>query len=219
MSFSVGIFDLFSYAIPGFVYVFIVNEILKLTNISQLDMFKMNEATTIVILTGLAYIAGILLSRVAKQWYLLWVRKSMEAEALQFVIKHHPDIHNEFKQPDWPIIFSAIKRDHFELYNQINREKALSVMLYNLSFGFLLFSLLEAFYFIYYQNAAYLLVCAGTLIASILALNLSRSHTMWFYREIFEQGLFYGHSLEALLNKVRAGSADEPANKTKRKTA
>jgi hypothetical protein len=219
MSFTVGIFDLFSYVVPGILYVFVINEVLKLTGMSQLDLFQIKEASMLALVVVIAYIASMLLARLAKRWYRLWIRKAMDAEALHYLRTHHPDIRIEFQPEEWAFIFSALKQDYLELSNQLDREKALSQMLQNLSLGFSLLFLLEIFYVFYFHNASYLLACAGALAASASAMNGSRSFNMWYYREVFEQGLLYGNSLEALLSKVRSKQADEPTSKTKRKAA
>jgi hypothetical protein len=84
-----------------------------------------------------------------------------------------------------------------------------------LSFGFFLLLVLEVFYAVHFHNALYLLVCAVAMIASFSAMNGSRLYNMWFYRDIFEQGLLYACSLDELLVKTRSKLAIEPAPKTK----
>lgn len=219
MSFSVGFFDLFSCVIPGFLYVFLLNEILALAKISNIDLFQLKDITTLILVVGLAYIAGMLFSRFAKLWYDLWVRKAQDVEALRYLLRHHPDLPIGYKSGDWALIYASVKQDHLELSNQMDREKAISIMLYNLSFGFFLLILLEVFYAIHFQNGLYLLVCAVALVASLSAMNGSRLYNLWFYRDIFEQGLLVGCSLDELLAKTRSRFASEPGPKTKRKPA
>lgn len=219
MSFTVGIFDFFSFTIPGFLYVFVINEICKVAGISSIDLFHIDDATTLILVAGLAFITGLLMNRIAKQWYKFWIRKPMDAEALEYLRKHYPDLNIEYRPGDWAIIFSALKQDHFEVSNQFEREEAMSQMLYSLSLSFFLLFFLEIFYSIYFHSPSYLFVSAIALAASISAMHSSRSFTFWFYRDVFRQGLLYGNSITALLSTVRKKNANEPDSKPKRKAS
>lgn len=204
MSIAIGIYDFFSYIIPGFLYLFTFNEILKLLRLPNLDISLLSNVTHLIFLGLLAYLVGHLFDFISHHiWYRLFYRgKSEERAYMRF--KALPGIKAEFEPMQWPILLSFIRHHDMDLCNTIDKNKATSIMLRNVSFALFLLAIVSAVSA--FQSGFSLgfgLTTIAALIGCFVALRRGDVFNQWFYILIFQQSLAYGNNLKQILENNR----------------
>jgi len=109
MSIKLGIYDFFSYLIPGGIitaaFFFVLNKHLALAvDFGSLSIIEFLVLGTLAYLVGFAtdFIAG-------KTWYKLFRRKDLFEFTMTNFNKRHPSFEVLFQEMDWYIPFSFIK--------------------------------------------------------------------------------------------------------------
>ena len=220
MSITLGIYDVFSYAIPGILYLFSFNEVLRLLKLPFVDVSQLNSTLHIVVLSLLAYVMGHLFDYISHYvWYRrFYPGKSEERAFSRF--KTSSGLGSDFKPNEWSILLSVIRHDNTEVCNSIDKNKATSIMLRNVSFAlFLLTVIFAVSAFISGFSLVYLLGSIATLISSIVALRRGDVFNQWFYMLIFQQSLVYGNSLKEVLdrNRIKAKNEETPKKRLSKK--
>ncbi len=204
MSITIGIYDFFSYIIPGVLYLFTFNEVLKLLRLQNLNISLLSNITYLVFLGLLSYLVGHLFDYISHHiWYRLFYRgKSEERAYIRF--KSLPGIKAEFEPMQWPILLSIIRHNDMDLCNTIDKNKATSIMLRNVSFALFLLAIVSAvstFNSGFSLNFA--LVTIAALIGCFVALLRGDVFNQWFYLLIYQQSLAYGSNLKEVLENNR----------------
>jgi hypothetical protein len=204
MSITLGIYDVFSYAIPGILYLFTFNEVLKLLGLMPFDLAQLNNAAYGILLVLLAYLVGHLFDQISHFiWYRrFYARKSEERAYAR--IKSLPDVRADFVPMQWPVLLSVIRHNDMELCNTIDKNKATSIMLRNVSFALFLLAIVSVIsIFISGFSLISLLVVISSLIGCIVALRRGDSFNQGFYMLIYQQSLVYGTNLKEVLENNR----------------
>jgi len=91
-----------------------------------------------------------------------------------------------FEATDWTILFATIKRQNLDIASDIERVNASSVMLRNLSFGFIVLAVVEIVYFSMSLLALHLLAGILLVVFSVIAGKESDKFAQCFFLAIFE---------------------------------
>ncbi len=200
MSITFGIYDFFSYTVPGFLYIFTINALLGIIKLPHFTVGNISlDIGFALIGVVVAYVVGGLLDTFAYKWYLLFYRNRIEHQALDQMKKNYPSLNIGFDVKDRRLMYSFIKHNNLELAENIDKFKALNIMFHNISFALLLFSLvqlvkltLDGF------SVATLLTLIAAAIFSQVALRRSALFNFWYWSGNFEQALHYGKNISEM---------------------
>ena len=203
MSLSIGIYDLFAYTIPGFLYLYLVNEFLRLVGwrYLQLENLPISNELLVGVLVALgAYLAGHVFDYFAYKFcFRLLTRYQIVDASLDRLKKKYPELKIQFQPKDWDPLFVSIRQRNLEYSHVLDTFGASNIMLRNVSFSFFLFALLQIFnLFIEFQIAT-VIVAVGSLIISWVAYLRSRMFYLWFFSDIYFASLEYGTSLKKVI--------------------
>lgn len=210
MSITLGIYDVFSYAIPGILYLFTFNEALKLLKLPYVDISQLSNVFHLVLLGLISYLVGHLFDHISHYvWYRrFYPGKSEERAFSRF--KTSSGLNPDFEAHQWSVLLSVIRHDNMEVCNAIDKNKATSIMLRNVSFAlFLLTIVFSISAFISNFSLFYLLGAIAALVSSIVALRRGDVFNQWFYMLIYQQSLVYGNNLEEVLDNNRSKATKE----------
>ena len=205
MSIAFGIYDFFSYTIPGVLYILSINSILKFLNLPSLSINNLSSDLGFV-LAGVvaAYVVGQLMDPFAFRWYLLFNQNKVGDEAIEQLKNKYPALKIGFGAPDRRILFSFIRHNHLDLAETIDKFKAISVMLQNLSLGLFIFGLIQIADIIktdFYVSSTALGLTS--LVFSFVAIKRSALFNLWYWSAIFEQSLHYGSSVQEMFSREK----------------
>ncbi|MBI5933842.1 MAG: hypothetical protein HY867_09055 [Chloroflexi bacterium] len=206
MSFSLGLYDLFSYLIPGMLYIYVVNEYIKLFGFSHLDpsqLSKVDQSTSALVVVAIlfaAFVIGHIFDYLASTLlYKLIYRRSIPEVALGELKRKYDTIDIAFKPDDWDILMIILRSRNIELTKILDKFQADSIMLRNLAFGFFLAMILSFTMFFQTLNTQEILLALAMLIAWGFASYRSKQFRLWFYTDIFQASLEYGSTLKKVM--------------------
>ncbi len=219
MSITLGIYDVFSYAIPGILYLYTFNEALRLLRLPNLEITILTEGAYLLVLGMLAYLVGHLFDFIShKVWYRrFYPGKSEERAYKRF--KSLPEVNAEFEPMQWSLLLSVIRHNDMELCNTIDKNKATSIMLRNVSSALFLLTIVFAVSAVIDTfSLIYLLGAIASLVGCIVSLRRSDVFNQWFYMLIFQQSSVYGANLKEILQSQSNRAGKEKASGRARKT-
>jgi hypothetical protein len=210
MSIAIGLYDLFSYLIPGILYLYVLNETLGVMRWQYLDPAKLTfggdsgpSLLAIALFAIGAYVAGHIFDQLRSMLLDSRMYNGVADRALRKIERRlsHSNIDHAFTPDDWSILQEGLKVRNQDLVGEAERFKAEGLMLRNLSFGLFLYGLIQLLQFVMQLDQWYhwLLFVIG-LAASFLAHRRAGRFDEWFYRTIYSQALTYGASLKEFLN-------------------
>lgn len=187
MSITLGIYDIFSYTIPGSLYLFLLLESWRLITGTNFPL-DIGNVGHLVVAGGLSFLLGIIISPISRiVWYPLFLKKqTMEERVLEKITRRYAEVQLGFRADQWPIIFAHIRREDLELANNIDRSRAFNVMLRNVSLGISLFIITQIFSFIQDGN---ILLHTIIVVASLVFLITTTSQGLRFH-ELFYLNIF-----------------------------
>ena len=205
MSITLGLYDLFANIIPGFIYLFVFNEMLRELGFANVDVAKIDNLTYFLLLGLLAYLVGHNMDYLSyRLWVRLFYRDYPEERAYKQFRTVYPELKIQFTPRQSSMLFGAIKYRKSEVANDIEKNKVICIMLRNISFAFILFSLLQAYIFL--TNGFYLLnliIAIASLIASIITLRRADLFNVLYYRLVFENAVLFGDNLKEVIDYSR----------------
>lgn len=201
MSFVLGIYDLTAWLIPGFMYIFLINEFLALFGLRHLTTGDIQSGFVWIGLAIGAFLLGFLSLAILDQFwfYKHWPRSG---EGLNRVKSRHPELEIEFKMEDWRLLYTVLKQrvgsnnslEHAERFN------AFSMMSRNLFGVFALGFLLQILKLILQGFNSYQLLLA---ILSLILAVIGYKTFIWYWNlcteRLFGHVLAYGNNLETFL--------------------
>ncbi len=222
MSFALGFYEIFSYAIPGFLYILVANGFLQLLGLPHFDLSKMPGTLGFALLIAvISYLAGHLFDPLAYRLYLLVNRSNADEKAVAEIKEKYTEMNIEFGTGDRRMLYSFIKHRSLALAEYLDKFNAIGILLQNLSLGLFLFALTQiAYIFITGQILGYGLGALLGLAFSFIAVKRSALFKSWYSQGIFEQALHYGTSVEKMFKDERQAEKDPssaPARKTRSK--
>ena len=187
MSIKVNAYDFFAYTIPGGLILFTILYALNIFGVIQIDFLTIvSSVGQSLIVIAASYIAGLLIEPIGKLWYRLFRPKGFPDVALVEFKKIHPSIRVNFKAEDWIILFAYIKHQNIEIASDIERVNASSVMMRNISLGFMILAVVEIVNFSLVLVPLHLVFGVVLVIFSIIAGKESDKFAQWYYFAIFE---------------------------------
>lgn len=223
MPISLGIYDVFANLLPGVLYLFAINEILKALGAKHMELNSQTFTLESFIILALGYLLGHIFNNFTyRGWFRLFYRyprgyvrdkgKSRDENnpnehALNSLKRLYPDLNIKFYARDADLLFNAIQIKNKELADRIETTRANAIMMRNISFGLFLLALGE---FIFFINQGFSLTYLVLVIACLLGSRISLAQTWkyyeWFYKDVFRTALSYGDSLDAVLKNIRGNS-------------
>lgn len=197
MSISFGVYDFFSYTIPGVLYIFAANELLRVFSIpnmsvSQLDV-SLGSALFWVII---AYVVGQLMDTFGFAWYSLFNKFSAETKAMKDFKRRNANLEIDFNLDDRRILFSVVRHNKPEVAQFIDSFKAVSIMLNNISLALCLFGITELMLIAVDGFSLLLIMNALTAFTlSVVSVKRSRLFNEWHWSAVFEHARQYGRSV------------------------
>ena len=209
MSITLGFYDVFSYAVPGMFYLYLVNETLKLCGFLYIDWTKLTQSgdfapnALIILALGLAsFVTGhlfegirsILLDRRfyygAPELALGKLKKRLASSGVSM----------GFNPAEWAVYKEVLKIRNAEANQSLESLKAVTLMLRNFTFGAVLFSLLQLVQFFRDTNSFYFLAfCALALLTAYFLHRRAWQFDEWLFRNLYLDALVYGNSLKEVL--------------------
>ena len=212
MSVTIGIYDLFAYTIPGFLYLFVINEFFRLIGWNSLQFDQLNQIPDLIfaaIAILCAYVIGNLFDFFAG-WFLntlLGRGRTPEVE-LTRLTKRYPTLDIRFVPKDWELLFALLRQRAREPSSLIETYGATGILHRNICFGLLLLAILQIYQMFLNYSHAGLAIAIGILILCYVAYRRNRMYYVWFFREIYEASLNYGKSIEEV---VAYGKETQPS--------
>lgn len=226
MSITPGIYDLFSYAIPGMLYLYVVNEILRLIGWQYIDVAQLSQSgdaapsiVAVVLLTVGSYITGHIFeglrSLLLDKWLYYYgapdrvlARISKRLSQANLKMGFHGD--------EWSICMEVLQVRTHETIQESERLKATGLMMRNLSFGAFLFALLLLIQFLLNTHILqYLIMCLIAVVVMIITYQRAKRFDEWSYGNVFLQAMAYGSNLQEFLENSTPSWKTEKTPATK----
>lgn len=213
MSISLSLYDVFSNIVPGLIYLFTIQELIKIFGRSNVDILQMSTSGQVLFIILIAFVLGHLFTTFTYEWwYRVFVKAYEDKSALEKVQSRFPDLKLKFRPMDSELLFSVIQSQNRNMAEKIEGFRANAIMMRNISFGLFLIGLVELINF-FLNNFAigYLVIVVVCFISSGTALRGATRFYDWFYRDIFRVSSLYGSSYLEVIRKFRkeASTKDE----------
>lgn len=218
MAINLGLYDFFSYLIPGLLYIYVFNEFMRSIGQKFIDIetwFQSGQAPSLTIFIPIligAYLIGHLIDPVAQRLFKIFYQfrnpKKVYVRALDDIKKHHPNLNIKFEPGDWNLLLSFIRHRNLEMAHILEKFNADSIMLVNIALGLFGLALIQVGMFLSIGAWVFLINSAGIFILFLLAVFKANQFRSWFFIGIFQAALEYGKDLkEVVKNKIK-----EPQN-------
>lgn len=219
MAFTIGIYDLYAYTIPGILYLYNLSLVLTLfqrqPEWAGLDQLKNSEylvwAIGIVIA---AFVLGHLMASFAHAFcfqviYPFRRRKQdyeakMSIESLRKIKSLFPEREIDFKENEWKMLFTALRHKDLEISRVIDKYEADSILMQNISLGLILLFVLQVTRF-FTLGFDWPQLAGGFLalvFSSVAYLRAERFHD-WFFQGVYQHALIYGDNLKQVVKNIR----------------
>lgn len=185
MSLTLGIYDIFSYMLPGGLYLFIFFYAFGWVKDIQQAGSGFLEG---ILFLGSAYVIGVLFDPLAvKMWYYrFFAPRDLHFNALENLKQSNANLDIKFNEKQWAVIMSYITIHDGES-SKVERYSTLKIMLRNISFGLLIFSVLQLILFFNNQlNLINIIICISSLLFSVVAGIEARKFDQWAISKTFE---------------------------------
>ena len=213
MSFTLGVYELFAYIVPGILYLYVVNEFLKLFTLSYIEFKNFDNIAATVLFILFSYILGQLFDFIADKWRRWRQPKEGNLDSIERLKRHHPKSNVNFLPQDSAFLLSLIRRDYPDVATTADRSKALSKMLQNISLGLLFYTLFQLASFVLTGfSIGHLLIALLALIFGLLAKRRSQRYNRWYYDHIYETALTYGSDTDKIIKKIQSDRQKKKIN-------
>lgn len=220
MPISLGIYDVFANLLPGVLYLFAINEILKALGFPHMELTSQTFTLESFIILALGYLLGhIFNSFTYRWWFRLFYRyprgyernsgnskstNNPNEQVLKRLKQLYPDLHIKFSPRDMDLLFNAIQIKNKELADRIETTRANAIMMRNISFGLFLLGVSGIINIIIHgfllSHLGILLVCW---LGSAISLVQTWKYYEWFSRDVFLTAINYGSTLDEVVQKIR----------------
>lgn len=211
MSINLGFYDFFSYLLPGFVYLYAVNDLLKVLGLKHVDLANFMQAGQepafglVALALFAAYIVGHIFDPLSLKFFFQFIfrirnQNGATTISLNTIKERYPQLNIKFAPKDWEALLIILRQRSFETAQSIDRFQADSIMLRNIAFGLLLMTLANVIAFFTTMNVFYLLLAFAELFACWMLASESFKFRTWFFTQIYEGSLIYGTSIEEVIS-------------------
>lgn len=206
MSIAIGVYDFFSYTIPGVFYLYVIYEFLKLFKINMFDFLSAAAGTNTPIqvtflIVGLvaAFIGGQLFDMLAHWLVFSLMHRGKTSEIVLNKLKQRDtDANIQFVAKDWHLLLILLRQRNLSVAQSFDKHEADSIMFRNIS--------LIALLMVFIMGAKALLgdpylwfVVVAFLPVWIMAARRSFLLHTWFFEGVFLSNLEYGNSVSKVL--------------------
>jgi hypothetical protein len=209
MSITLGIYDLFSYIIPGMFYLYVFNEFLRSIGLKYfaLDIYtqqkQFSDFSLIVILLFLAFIVGQILDPLSQRFfnffYHLRGQITLPVKALSAIKERHSKLRIEFESKDWDILLALVRQRNTEMAKVLDKFQADSKMLRNIALGLIVWFIVQIILFVSARDLSNLLSALFGILLFYFSISKSNQFHLWFYADLFKASLEYGSSLKEVI--------------------
>jgi hypothetical protein len=201
MSVSLGVYEFFSYILPGVLYLYVGNEALRLLGLPKIDLSRLNNVEAVLLL-GIAYLAGHIMNAVCEFLWRYLGRKKMRLRnlpeiSLERLKKKFKGIN--FKKDEWDFLLNRIRQDEPLLSAHLERFKALSLMLRNTALALYIFMGVKIGEYAVNRDLKVLFLAIALGIFGFWAAQRAKVFDIWFYNGIYSEGLRFGKNVEEVL--------------------
>lgn len=207
MSIAFGIYDFFSYTVPGILYILVANQFLSLLKLPSIVVNDLNANIGSALLwVAVAYVVGQLMDSFSIRLY-YWINKfHAETKAMKEFREKHKDLAIDFTINDRQTLFSVIRHNNLNLALYIDNFKAISIMLNNISLALFLFSIEQIVAI--FINGVSINAIATVIISAIfgyVAITRSALFNEWHWAAVYRHARQYGKSVPEMF-KAPAGN-------------
>jgi len=203
MSISLGVYEFFSYILPGILYLYVFNEFIRLVNLPNLDLSQLNNVTAVFLLC-IAYLTGQIMNAVSD---FLWRRlgkkelrlQNIPDRSLARIRRKFPKLKVDFAKDDWDFLLNRLRQDEPELTSRLERFEALSLMLRNTSLSLYGLSLIHIGLLFKSQNPLFLITTLILVVLGLLSSRRAKSFAIWFYNGVYSESLRFGKNAQDVL--------------------
>jgi len=205
MSISLSLYDVFSNIVPGLIYLFTINELLRTFNKGQVDLLQASTSGQILFIILAAFVLGHLFTTFTFEgWYKLFVRQHEDKLAIEKISSQYPELKINFKPTDMDLLFAIIRSRDNIIAERIEGFRANAIMMRNISFGLFLIGLIELTkFFINNYVIDFLAIAILAFIFSGIALRGASRFYKWFYRDVFRISAIHGSTYLEVVKKFR----------------
>jgi len=207
MPITLSFYDVFSNTVPGLIFLFAVNEFLKITNLRYVDIESANfDLTQNIAILFCAFLAGNILNTFTyRGWFRVFIRRSINQMALERIKHRYPKLKILFRHTDDEILFTTLQYNDKGLADRFETHRANAIMMRNVSFSLSLLGVLQLVQaFSASVDMFYLMLGVLCFILSGIALIQSARYYEWFYSAVFKASLIFGNSLDAVLRNTQS---------------
>ena len=200
MSVTFGLYDFFSYTIPGALYILVANQLLFLLKLPSIDINNLNANIGSALLwVVIAYVVGQLMDTFAIRLYYLVNKFNAETKAMKEFREKHKGMKIDFTIHDRQTLFSVIRHNNLDLARHIDNFKAISIMLNNISLALLLFAIAQVIaVMVNGFTLALLLYIIVSLFFAYVAISRSALFNEWHWAAVYQHALQYGQSISEM---------------------
>ena len=202
MSITFGIYDFFSYTVPGVLYILVANRLLMFLQMPHVDVNNLNANIGNALLwVIIAYVVGQLMDSFSIRLYYLVNKFNAEIKAMKEFKDRYKNLDIEFTIHDRKSLFSIVRHNNLDLALYIDNFKAMSFMLNNISLALLLLSIEQA---VEIFAGGFSILTLAILILSLgfsyVAINRSAVFNEWHWLAVYQHARQYGKSIPEMFN-------------------
>jgi len=209
MSFTFGLYDFFSYTVPGVLYILVADRLLSFFHLPHLDVnqFTANFSSALIWVVA-AFVVGHLMDSISIRWYYRLIGFKAETKAMHDFKDKYKRLEIDFTIHDRQSLFSVVRHNNLDLALYIDNFKAMSFMLNNISLGLFLLVLEQVTEMIVGGFTVFGLVAAAlAAVFSAVALNRSAMFNEWHWRAVYQHARQYGKSIPEMFGSKSTKSA------------
>ena len=169
MNIGLGAYDIFSRIVPGGFYLIAFGETARVLGWIKVDINNLKDVGLLpsVILLLMAYVVGSAMERVGAAWSRFFGKSGTSTRVLESIKQKYADRWTiEFDDKDWSVLRSYIYLHNPSVAADADKFNALSIMLFNLSFGLAILGMCEVIQYVNTMNLLFLLLSAFLLFLS-----------------------------------------------------
>ena len=184
MSFKFGVYDLFSYTIPGVFYILFGLQLASFWGVyflpSTSDMLASQNDMALIIymigLTVLAYVVGLLMDGITRSmWEPLFVRKDWRNDTIAYFKREYPNLKIKFNIEQTNVMFTIIRNKYPDTTGLMDWYRSIGINLRNTSFAFFLLFFNQIIAGLWPQfKPAYIVLALLLIFFSFIAMKYSR---------------------------------------------
>lgn len=218
MSIAVGVYDFFSYTLPGGLYLFFLwSTFARLGAAPPPIQVAGLSITQIVILSVLSYLLGLLAAPLSRnRWFFLFGPVDAPRAAFERVMRTYPNVSLKFAPSQWTVLEGRLALEHGGTRGEIDKYRATHIMLRSISFALLLISLfeladrLQASGFQVVEVLKAILVTLFLVFLSALAAKEGHKFANWSYSFVYELTIAQAMEITDFVQKNGTGDRSEP---------